>query len=194
MSDAVGAARAARRSAPTAGDRRRDRAARDPMGPERADGPRAQPGREVPAFAGEAAPSPSSSTQARRVPRRYLDPTNRGAEHDVPRAQPAGRCAGRTHDHCPAQEGVTRTTPKTREPRYRAVSEALCRTRTGDPFLTMAVRVSARWPTQSQNACTTAVRTSRKQRHRSASPGSLPWAVDRQRWTPFAGAIGQPWA
>ena len=30
--------------------------------------------------------------------------------------------------------------PETRKPRYSAVSEALCRTRTGDPFLTMAVR------------------------------------------------------
>ena len=32
------------------------------------------------------------------------------------------------------------TGPETRKPRCSAVSEALCRTRTGDPFLTMAVR------------------------------------------------------
>jgi hypothetical protein len=38
-----------------------------------------------------------------------------------------------------AQEVVTEPAPKTREPRRSAVYEALCRTRTGDPFLTMAV-------------------------------------------------------
>ena len=38
------------------------------------------------------------------------------------------------------KEVVTRSTPRTREPRRSKVCEALCRTRTGDPFLTMAVR------------------------------------------------------
>jgi hypothetical protein len=37
-------------------------------------------------------------------------------------------------------EVVTRAAPSIRKPRCSAVSEALCRTRTGDPFLTMAVR------------------------------------------------------
>ena len=36
-------------------------------------------------------------------------------------------------------EVVIRAAPKTRKPRCGAVSEALCRTRTGDPFLTMEV-------------------------------------------------------
>jgi hypothetical protein len=37
-------------------------------------------------------------------------------------------------------EVVIRAAPKTRKPHCSAVFEALCRTRTGDPFLTMAVR------------------------------------------------------
>jgi hypothetical protein len=36
-------------------------------------------------------------------------------------------------------EVVTQAAPRTRKPRCSAVSEALCRTRTGDPFLTMEV-------------------------------------------------------
>jgi hypothetical protein len=36
-------------------------------------------------------------------------------------------------------EVVVRAAPETKKPRCSAVSEALCRTRTGDPFLTMAV-------------------------------------------------------
>ena len=36
-------------------------------------------------------------------------------------------------------EVVSRSAPRTRKPRRSAVCEALCRTRTGDPFLTMEV-------------------------------------------------------
>ena len=38
-----------------------------------------------------------------------------------------------------ALEVLIRASPKMKTPRCRAVFEALCRTRTGDPFLTMEV-------------------------------------------------------
>jgi hypothetical protein len=45
-------------------------------------------------------------------------------------------------------EVVTQPTPKTRRPRYSTVYEALCRTRTGDPFLNMAARQM--WPVRAR--------------------------------------------
>jgi hypothetical protein len=43
------------------------------------------------------------------------------------------------------QEVVIRAGPETRKPRCSAASEALCRTRTGDPFLTIEVRIRRMW-------------------------------------------------
>ena len=77
-----------------------------------------------------------SATELRtgRVPRRYLGARGR----DDARAANAPRSARRRQRLTPSRsEGVNRVTPKRRKPRCSAVREALCRTRTGDPFLTM---------------------------------------------------------
>ena len=54
--------------------------------------------------------------------------------------------SGQSGDTLCIKEEVTRSAPRTRKPRRSAVSEALCRTRTGDPFLTMAVPRRSRRP------------------------------------------------
>ena len=59
-----------------------------------------------------------------------------------------------TGDPLYIKEVVIRAAPKTRKPRCSAVSEALCRTRTGDPFLTMAVRLCRGCPPDGQSRCT----------------------------------------
>ena len=74
---------------------------------------------------------------AGRVPRRYLEPR----AGRVPRR--ANGCAGPIGAHArpllarKRSEVVIRAAPKTRKPRRNAVPKALCRTRTGDPFLTI---------------------------------------------------------
>ena len=60
-----------------------------------------------------------------------------------------------------------RAAPQTRKPRYSAVSEALCRTRTGDPFLTMAVPPSRESSPDGQIRCTAA--------HRVTGAGRSDW-------------------
>ncbi len=65
------------------------------------------------------------------------------------------------------------TAPKTRKPRYRAVSEALCRTRTGDPFLTMAVGLITRPRIASQSAWTRTQMALGRHQQRTASFGTL---------------------
>jgi len=62
----------------------------------------------------------------------------------VPRSPDDVATLAWTGDLLCIKEVVTRFTPRTREPRRSRVCEALCRTRTGDPFLTMAVPPSRR--------------------------------------------------
>jgi len=86
-----------------------------------------------------------------------------------------------------AREVVIRPAPEMRKPRCSAVSEALCRTRTGDPFLTMAVwldRAASSGTPKHLHRCQ--IRDSagaRSARHRSAPSGthSVPGQSERRR-------------
>jgi hypothetical protein len=83
-----------------------------------------------------------------------------------------------------AQEVVSRATPRKRKPRCGAASEALCRTRTGDPFLTMVVgKVAALWP-GSQCACTQLQFAPCRSRQRRAGFGTLRYPVGTRRREP----------
>ena len=79
-------------------------------------------------------------------------PDHATAEPQPPRGSALGALAPATTS-ASAGSGHP-TAPQTRKPRYSAVSQALCRTRTGDPFLTMAVGAVHATPYNKQSAWT----------------------------------------
>ena len=73
-----------------------------------------------------------------RVPRGYLDPTTRRSdEAQSTRGAPATATGDPFARKC--SEEVIRAAPEMRNRVVARLSRALCRTRTGDPFLTMEV-------------------------------------------------------
>ena len=77
-------------------------------------------------------------------PWRMIASRTTAARPAIPRSPDDVATLAWTGDPLCVKEVVSRSTPRTREPRRSAVCEALCRTRTGDPFLTMAVPPSRR--------------------------------------------------
>ena len=85
-----------------------------------------------------------------------------------------------------AREVVTQFVPKTRKPRCGAVLEALCRTRTGDPFLTMAAGRRTGLRSASKSACTR--RESHARRHPARERTSC---ISGTHWVPGPGLSGR---
>jgi hypothetical protein len=98
-------------------------------------------------------------------------PPNRSPSGERPRGSPRATTSASAGSGHP-------TAPQTRKPRSSAVSEALCRTRTGDPFLTMAVRPAA------------ATRAGSRKTHRYAETvirqSSAPSRIDRHLRYPLS--------
>ena len=111
-------------------------------------------------------------------------------EHATAKPQPP--CGERPRGFTPATTSASAgsghpAAPQTRKPRYSAVSQALCRTRTGDPFLTMAVRPGSRSALDSRKTCREAETIERvvgsvAQRSAPALPTECPgaWQTARQ--------------
>jgi hypothetical protein len=89
-----------------------------------------------------------------------------------------------------AWEVVTQAAPKSRNARCSTVPRALCRTRTGDPFLTMAVRLVSRRRAGSESACRRTQTALRRHRQRRAAFGTLRYPLGTR--TDLAGARCRP--
>ena len=79
------------------------------------------------------------------------------------------------------------TAPQTRKPHYSAVSEALCRTRTGDPFLTIEVLRCLRTSRGKPKSLRTHSKPVRGSGHSSAGVGTLRYRVGTLTVAPSGG-------
>ena len=111
------------------------------------------------------------------LPTRYPAEDWNDARPEHATAEPQPPCGEHPRALAPATTSASAgsghpTAPQTRKPRYSAVSEALCRTRTGDPFLTMAVSPGAEASARGRNTCNRRQQPGSRSRQRPATIGT----------------------